>query len=99
MLIERIQDARLEGHEELQTLELSEGRVRRIVRAGAEAVRREPNARTLEANGRALVPSFVDAHVHLDKAFLLDLAEPTGASLSAAIESVARLRSRVSSAQ
>ncbi|HEY0466445.1 MAG TPA: amidohydrolase family protein [Polyangiaceae bacterium] len=97
MLIDRIASARLQGHEELQTLELAEGRVRRVVRAAAEAATGDRNARTLEANGRVLVASFVDAHVHLDKAFLLGLAGPTEASLGSAIARVAELRSLVSS--
>jgi cytosine deaminase len=91
VLIERITHARLLGHGPLQTLELGGGHVRRVCDASESTA----SGRTLEANGRTLVPSFVDAHVHLDKAFLSELSGPTQASLGAAIESVAALRSRV----
>jgi len=97
MLIDRIENARLLGHGPLQNLELSEGRVRRLCASDDESRRPGREQRTLDAQGRTLVPSFVDAHVHLDKAFLLDLAGPTEASLGSAIDSVAQLRGLVSS--
>jgi cytosine deaminase len=97
MLIDRIAGARLSGENEPQTLELSQGCVRRIVRTDNETAYHDLSARVLEANGRALVPSFVDAHVHLDKAFLLELAGSTEATLGAAIDSVAKLRSLIAS--
>jgi cytosine deaminase len=46
---------------------------------------------TLEAGGRVLLPAFVDAHVHLDKAYLLDA--PLRPDLDGAIATVASLRS------
>lgn len=99
MLIGRIENARLAGHDQLQSLELAEGRVRRVF-VSADGARPElSGARTLDADGRALVPSFVDAHVHLDKAFLSELAGPTEASLGSAIDSVAKLRKLISSRQ
>ncbi|GAA1685409.1 amidohydrolase family protein [Glycomyces endophyticus] len=62
-----------------------------------------PDTAVLDAAGRVVLPAFVDAHVHLDKAFLLDPiarelaaegAEPT-ADLNDAIATVARLRPRL----
>jgi cytosine deaminase len=50
---------------------------------------------TLDAAGRVVVPGFVDAHVHLDKAYLLAEVErrgPVGPHLDDAIAAVARLR-------
>jgi cytosine deaminase len=75
----------------------------RIARTAApDATRNGPD--TFDAAGRVVLPAFVDAHVHLDKAYLLDpiaceLATE-GAELTAdlgdAIATVARLRPRLS---
>lgn len=50
---------------------------------------------TLDAGGRVVVPAFVDAHVHLDKAFLVGhpaLGDDVPADLRGAIAAVASLR-------
>lgn len=52
----------------------------------------------LDAGGRVVVPAFVDAHVHLDKAYLLAAAEREGLAapdLAGAIAAVRRLRDLV----
>lgn len=85
MLIDAITGARL-GTAGEQSLSFAGGRVAQI-RHGLSG----PASSVLDAGGRAVVPAFVDAHVHLDKAFL----EPHGACsarLDAAISAVAALR-------
>jgi cytosine deaminase len=74
---------------------LASGRLRDAGGAGPPVF---PPARgnRLDAGGRALVPGFVDAHVHLDKAFLLERSGTCAPQLSAAIEAVAGLRSELS---
>lgn len=54
-----------------------------------------PSGATLDAGGRVVVPAFVDAHVHLDKAFLVGhpaLGDDGPADLRGAIAAVASLR-------
>jgi cytosine/creatinine deaminase len=88
MLIDAITGARLGAAGE-QTLSLAGGRVAQI-RPGL------PGAASslLDAGGRAVVPAFVDAHVHLDKAFL-DAHGACAPRLDAAISAVAALRQTV----
>ena len=93
MLIERLEQARLGDGEGMHTLTLKEGRVQQI---REHAPSSSAGTRTLQAGGRLVVPAFVDAHVHLDKAFLLALAGSTEPTLPAAIASVAALRSTLS---
>jgi cytosine deaminase len=46
----------------------------------------------LDADGAAVVPAFVDAHVHLDKAHLLGVGEPAGSGLAGAILAMQEVR-------
>jgi cytosine deaminase len=89
MLIDAIAGARLGGQGEQgeQTLLLAGGRVAQI-RARSASER----GCILEAGGRAIVPAFVDAHVHLDKAFLALHAGSCAPRLDAAIQAVAARR-------
>lgn len=90
MLIERITSAGLAGHDGLRDLVLHAGRV-----AAIEPPSRSDAPGVLDAGGRVVVPAFVDAHVHLDKAFVLHDAEALGSCeprLDAAIATVDRLR-------
>jgi cytosine deaminase len=99
-LIDRIEGARL-GAAGTATSDLALGGGR-VLAVGAGA-RVSPAAggggAVLRAGGRAVIPALVDAHVHLDKAFLLAAAEADGDApapeLGAAIAAVARLRGRV----
>jgi cytosine deaminase len=94
VLIERVADAIALGGAGPRDLVLHEGHVT----DGAAPVAAEGGA-VLDAAGGAVLPGFVDAHVHLDKAFLLADAErdgPLAADLTAAIDAVARLRATVS---
>jgi cytosine deaminase len=103
MLIDRILGARVDGRSETSHILIADGRVAEVIAAdvgedGDRRARRE-GAAALAAGGRAVVPALVDAHVHLDKAFLLAIAEREGdvprAELGAAIAAVARLRGRI----
>jgi cytosine deaminase len=96
MLIDRIAGARVAGHAGPCAIELRRGRVARVTEQERAA------GVTLEASGRVVLPAFVDAHVHLDKAFLLADAEGAGPlqpTLDAAIASVGGLRASLSPAR
>ena len=97
MLIDRVADARVAGHAGLCALRIEAGRCASL--EVADAVGAPAGATTLDAGGRVVVPAFVDAHVHLDKAFLLHEAEaagPLSPTLESAISSVAALRKTLS---
>jgi cytosine deaminase len=51
-----------------------------------------PAARILPVDGRLVVPGFVDAHVHLDKAFLLDRAPGREGTLAEALRVTAEAK-------
>jgi cytosine deaminase len=91
MLIDRITDARLPSSADAHTLDLRDGRVARVALSGEQP---QPGTE-LALNGKLLGPALVDAHVHLDKAFLLDTAGTCAPTLAAAIASVAALRGRL----
>lgn len=91
MLIDTISGARLPGREGLHQLALRDGYV---VTVAPDATRTNAG-NELSLQGRLLAPALVDAHVHLDKAFLLEAAGSSPPELGAAIERVASLRGRV----
>ncbi|MFC5754766.1 amidohydrolase family protein [Actinomadura rugatobispora] len=93
MLIDRISGARVDAGEPV-TLELRDGRV------GRAAGPREPHGTELAADGRVVLPAFVDAHVHLDKAYLLGHTPgPLTPDLDKAIAAVAGVRGVVDPAE
>ena len=51
-----------------------------------------PARRRIEAGGRLIVPGFVDAHVHLDKAYLLDRTPSREGTLAEAIRVTAEAK-------
>jgi cytosine/creatinine deaminase len=53
-----------------------------------------PTRRQIEAGGRLIVPGFVDAHVHLDKAYLLDRTPSREGTLAEAIRVTAEAKQR-----
>jgi cytosine deaminase len=94
VLIDRITSARLPGRPGLHDLRLAAGRVTSVEPAGSPG----PQEQVLAAEGRVVAPAFVDAHVHLDKAHLLDAAEAAGPHdprLGSAIAAVDRLRGQI----
>ena len=83
----------------LSDLVFDDGRVASLTPACVPPAPRGPGS--LDAQGLVVLPGFVDAHVHLDKAYLFGEAEARGplrADLDDAIASVARLRGDVSAA-
>jgi cytosine deaminase len=112
VLIDRIAGARVAGATGLCALDLRDGRVAEVALEGEREAGHEgehegerrpsPAEVTLEAAGRVVLPAFVDAHVHLDKAFLLADAEAAGPlrpTLDAAIASVGALRASLAPAR
>jgi len=98
--IDLISDARIEGRAGPCDLRLAAGRVQEVTEAtGAGETSAGARGTMLRASGRVMVPALVDAHVHLDKAYLLSAADesevPLEPDLGAAIAAVARLRGRV----
>ncbi|WP_367125818.1 amidohydrolase family protein [Streptomyces phytohabitans] len=69
-----VRNARLAGRTETVDILVRDGRFARI---GAPSDRGAPvAARVVDADGRLVVPPFVDAHMHLDSALTLDPADP-----------------------
>ncbi len=75
--VERVRNARVPGRGELVDLVLEAGQIQAVVPsapgAGAAAISADGTA--FDAAGRAVLPAFVEPHVHLDKAYLLDRLE------------------------
>jgi cytosine deaminase len=61
-------------------------------RVAAIARRIESEARYIDAGGRLVVPGFVETHLHLDKACILDRCRPERGTLDEAIAQVARAK-------
>ena len=61
-------------------------------RVAAIAPRIESQVRMLDAGGRLVVPGFVETHLHLDKACILDRCRPERGTLDEAIANVARAK-------
>ncbi|GAA1804557.1 amidohydrolase family protein [Luedemannella flava] len=76
----------------LVDLDFVDGRVAGVAPADRQG------AGGFDAGGRVVLPAFVDAHVHLDKAFLLGEAGAVTADLADAIATVARMRGTVPAA-
>jgi cytosine/creatinine deaminase len=87
---------------DLADLTLADGRVREVAPAAGGVAGAAHAGTALRAGGRVVMPALVDAHVHLDKAFLLAAAQehagPLAADLPSAIATVARLRGHVAAA-
>jgi cytosine deaminase len=100
-VVDRVARAVVPGHG-LSDLILDGGRVASVgsatVPAGARVGPRAapPGPGALDASGRVVLPGFVDAHLHLDKAFMFgSVVGVLRADLDDAIAAVARLRGSV----
>jgi cytosine deaminase len=61
-------------------------------RIAALAARLESDAPAIDLEGRLVVPGFVETHLHLDKACILDRCRPQRGTLDEAIEHVSRAK-------
>ena len=99
MLIDRIERASVPGADGEVDIDCADGRIDWIGPSG-EAPTGPPRT-VLPVGGRVVVPAFVDAHVHLDKAHLLAAAEAActlAPNLGSALSCVAAARGTVTHA-
>jgi cytosine deaminase len=95
MLIDAVVGARVAEREETARLRIAEGRIAEVVADSGDVT---GEGRILSCDGRVVVPAFVDAHVHLDKAFLNGRVAASEATLPAAIRAVAASRGAIPAA-
>src|SRR6478609_484601 len=95
MRIDRIAGALIDDQTGPCDLTLAEGQVAEVIPSADAA---GPGT-VLRAEGRVVIPALVDAHVHLDKAFLLAAVEaegdPLAPTVGSAIAAVAALRGQL----
>lgn len=60
-----LKQVRLNDDEELMDVGITDGKISAI-----EKEINEPATKIIEANGKVLVPGFVESHIHLDKALI-----------------------------
>ena len=82
-----IKNARLPGYEALQSVAI-EGGVIRDIAPGLEM----SAGRTIDAEGKVLIPGLVDSHIHLDKAYIMDRLPNQSGTLMEAIQVTAKLK-------
>ncbi len=71
--INAVRNARIRGRQQLQDVVIDEsGRIERV----GPRLRLPSKGRVIDAAGGLVLPSFVDAHLHLDLAYSLDLVKP-----------------------
>lgn len=71
--INAVRNARIRGRKQLQDIVIGEsGRIERV----GPRLRLSSRGRVIDAGGGLVLPSFVDAHLHLDLAYSLDLVKP-----------------------
>ncbi|MCD5003018.1 amidohydrolase family protein [Enterococcus saccharolyticus] len=82
-----IKQARIADGESLKDIAINEGKIVQI----AEHIE-EPATRVIEADGRVLIPGFVESHIHLDKALIADRKPNKSGTLQEAIKVTAELK-------
>jgi cytosine deaminase len=87
-----LKNARLDGYTESQDLLIEDGSITRITQAGS--LSDAPAAEALDAGGRAVVPGFVETHLHLDKALLDERMPNLDGTLEGAIKVTGALKAR-----
>ncbi len=85
-----LKNVRLDGYPEPQDLLIEGGSISRITPAGTGTGADE----VLDAEGRAVVPGFVEPHLHLDKALLDERMPNLAGTLEGAIKVTGALKSR-----
>src|SRR6188508_2598350 len=87
-MIDRVSGAMIDGQPGPCDLALAGGQVVAV----APSTDAAGPGTVLRAEGRVVIPALVDAHVHLDKAFLLAAVEANGAPLGPTLgEAIARV--------
>lgn len=85
-----LKNVRLDGYPEPQDLLIENGSISRITPAGTGT----DVAEVLDAEGRAVVPGFVEPHLHLDKALLDERMPNLAGTLEGAIKVTGALKAR-----
>ena len=62
-----VRRAKIKGYEPLQDIVISEGYIKQIVPSTQSP---SPELRQFDVEGRWVYPSFVNAHIHVDKALM-----------------------------
>ncbi len=86
-----LKNARLDGYSEAQDLLIEDGSITRIAQSGALDT---PAGEVVDAGGRAVVPGFVETHLHLDKALLDERMPNLAGTLEGAIKVTGALKAR-----
>lgn len=82
-----IKRARLQDGQPLQDVAIKNGRIEAV----SESINQEAN-RTIDANGKVLIPGLVESHIHLDKALIADRLPNKSGTLAEALEVTAKLK-------
>ncbi|GFK21413.1 amidohydrolase family protein [Tetragenococcus halophilus] len=82
-----IKNARIEDDRPLQDVAIDDGKITQV----AEDIQDKAD-KEIEADGRVLVPGFVESHVHLDKALISDRRPNKSGTLQEAITVTAELK-------
>ena len=92
-MIGAVRNARIAGADAPVDLFVDDGRITQIRPAsGHPATGCRHQGTDLDAEGRAVVPGLVDAHVHLDKAYQLDALAAAGLTVGSLPDAVAATR-------
>ena len=82
-----LKQVRLNDDEELMDVGITDGKISAI-----EKEINEPATKIIEANGKVLVPGFVESHIHLDKALIASRKPNKSGTLQEAIKVTAELK-------
>lgn len=82
-----LKQVRLNEDEELMDVGITDGKISAI-----EKEINEPATKIIEANGKVLVPGFVESHIHLDKALIASRKPNKSGTLQEAIKVTAELK-------
>lgn len=82
-----IKNARIEDNQSLQDVAIDQGKISEV----ADHIQKKAD-QEIDADGRVLVPGFVESHVHLDKALISDRRPNKSGTLQEAITVTAELK-------
>ncbi|MFD4820618.1 amidohydrolase family protein [Peribacillus butanolivorans] len=81
-----LQNAQLMGINELQNITIEDG-VFQSIQSANNRFQQEKNIRTINLEGKVVLPSFADVHMHLDKAFTYPAIQNKSGTLFEAVQS------------